>query len=69
MDWRSLVAWAEDGNLAVTGDRLLRFYESLDPRAFEDRQRAIRHLWKTRLTPEPFFRHVLDTVARGEPAP
>lgn len=69
IDWRSLVAWVEDSELAVIGDRLLRFHESLDPRAFEDRQRAIRHLWKTRLTPEPFFRHVLDTVARGEPAP
>ena len=69
IDWHDLVAWVEESELPVIGDRVLRFHESLDPEAFEERQRRIRQVWQTRLMPEPFFVHVLDTVARGEPAP
>lgn len=69
IDWRKLVAWVDESELAVIGDRLLDFHASLTPGDFEDRQREIRNLWEARLLPIPFFRHVLDTVARGEPAP
>lgn len=69
IDWRSLVAWVEDSELATIGDSIVRFHDSLAREPFEERQRAIRRVWETRLTPVPFFRHVLETVARGAPAP
>ena len=69
IDWRNLLAWVEDRDLPSIGEHLIRFHESISPEEFDERQRRIRSLWESRLLPIPFFRHVLDTVARGRPAP
>jgi len=69
IDWRRLVAWGEAGDPAAIADALLRFHASLDADAFRERQEELRRLWENRLVPVAFFTHVLDTVARGDPAP
>lgn len=69
IDWRRQTVWVEDRDLARIGDSLADFHAAIPPEAFLDLQRANRRLWLDRLRPEPFFRHVLETVARGHAAP
>jgi len=53
--WRDYCVWVEDGDLDRIGDRVLEFHESLDNGEFEERQRACRRLWETRISPQGFF--------------
>ena len=69
IDWRRQTVWVEDRDLANIGQRLTEFHAATSPEAFLDLQQTNRRLWLERLQPEPYFRHVLDKVARGLPAP
>lgn len=69
IDWKRLTVWVEDSALSSAGQRVADFHESTDPEAFVNLQRRIRRLWEDRLTPIPYFRHLLETVASGAPAP
>jgi hypothetical protein len=69
IDWKRQTVWVEDRDLARIGDVLAGFHAATSPEAFIDLQRANRRLWLDRLRPEPYFRHVLETVARGHAAP
>lgn len=69
IDWRRQTVWVEDRDLANIGQRLAEFHAATSPEAFLDLQQANRRIWLERLQPEPYFRHVLETVARGQPAP
>jgi hypothetical protein len=69
IDWRRQTVWVEDRDLARIGDKLAAFHDAISPEAFLDLQRENRRIWLDRLRPEPYFRHVLETVARGQPAP
>jgi hypothetical protein len=69
IDWRRHTLWIEDHDLPSIGDHIIDYHARITTEEFADRQRQARRLWETRLTPEPYFRHVLDTVARGAPAP
>lgn len=69
IDWKRQTVWVEDRDLARIGDALADFHAAISPEAFLDLQHQNRRLWLDRLRPEPYFRHVLETVARGQPAP
>jgi hypothetical protein len=69
IDWKAHTLWVEDSDLPQIGDRVTAGHAAIPAEEFEERQRANRRLWETRLKPEPFFAHVLATVAAGQPAP
>lgn len=69
IDWKRQTVWVEDRDLPRIGDSLADFHDAISPEAFFALQRENRRIWLDRLRPEPYFRHVLDTVARGDPAP
>jgi Exostosin family len=54
-DWRDYCVWVDEGDIDRIGDRVLEFHESLDAGEFEERQRACRCLWETKISPEGFF--------------
>lgn len=55
IDWRDHCVWVEEDEIDRLGDRVLEFHEALDEAEFEERQRACRQLWETRIRPEGFF--------------
>ncbi len=55
IDWRDYCVWVAADDLDRIGDRVIEFHESLDESAFEERQRACRNLWETRISPQGFF--------------
>lgn len=69
VDWRSRTLWVEAGDLHAIGDRVVTGHGARSPDEFERLQADNRDFWRRRLTPEPFFAHVLETVAAGRPAP
>jgi hypothetical protein len=69
IDWNALTVWIEDAEVPSIGDRVLDFHRRTDADAFTELQRRVRRVWETRLTPEPWFRHVLEVVASGARAP
>jgi hypothetical protein len=69
IDWKAHTLWVEDSDLPQIGDRVTAGHAAIPAEEFEERQRANRRLWETRLKPEPFFAHALATVASGQPAP
>jgi hypothetical protein len=69
INWKEHTVWVEDSELPRIGDRVLAFHNRIDPEEFHNLQRRNRQLWENRLQPEPYFRHVLETVAKGGKAP
>ena len=69
INWKEHTVWVEDSELPRIGDRVLAFHNRIDPEEFHDLQRRNRQLWENRLQPEPYFRHVFETVANGGKAP
>lgn len=69
IDWKAHTLWVEDRDLSRIGDLVVAGHAGRSPEEFERLQAANRTLWLERLTPEPFFAHVLNTVASGQPAP
>lgn len=67
--WKRQAVWVEDRDLPHLGDTLADFHAAISPEEFHDRQAENRSLWLDRLRPEPYLRHVLEMVARGQPAP
>jgi hypothetical protein len=55
VDWRDHCVWVEEDEIDVIGDRILAFHESVSDAEFEERQRACRRLWETRIAPQGFF--------------
>lgn len=55
IDWRAHCVWVDSSEIDRIGDRVLEFHESLDEAEFEERQRACRELWETRISPQGFF--------------
>lgn len=55
IDWHDYCVWVDEHDIERIGDRVLEFHESLDDGEFEARQRACRHLWETRISPQGFF--------------
>jgi hypothetical protein len=55
IDWRDHCVWVEEDEIDVIGDRILAFHESVNDTEFEERQRACRRLWETRISPQGFF--------------
>lgn len=69
IDWKAHTLWVEDTDLRQLGSRVVAGHDRRSPEDFLRLQSANRNLWQERLTPEPFFAHVLDTVAAGKAAP
>lgn len=69
IDWRKHMVWVEETDLASIGGTLADFHDRLTSGDFEQLQQANRHLWETRLRPEPFFRRVIGALAAAERAP
>lgn len=69
IDWQRQTVWVEESELPRIGAAVAAFHEAISPEEFLALQRQNRRIWLDRLRPEPYFRHVLDTVARGSPAP
>jgi hypothetical protein len=67
--WRDHVIWVEDHELGHIGDRVVFDHSSRSPEDFRRLQMSNRDLWERRLRPEPFFAHVIESVAAGRPAP
>jgi hypothetical protein len=55
IDWREYCVWVDGDEIDRIGDRVLEFHESLDDAAFDERQRACRRLWESKISPEGFF--------------
>jgi hypothetical protein len=69
INWRSHMAWIEEGQIGFIGSVLKKFHESISAERFMEIQASNRRLWDERLRPEPFFRRVLSALAAGERAP
>lgn len=68
IEWRDYCVWVDSAEIDEIGDRVLEFHESLDEAEFEERQRAARRLWETRLSPEGFFASFHRHFEQGSPA-
>jgi hypothetical protein len=55
INWSNYCVWVDEDDVNQIGDRVLEFHESLSDAEFEERQRAARRLWETRICPEGFF--------------
>jgi len=69
IDWHAHTLWCEAADLDRIGDVVVAGHQARSGEEFLRLQRANRLLWEQRLKPEPFFAHVLATVAAGQPAP
>ena len=69
INWKDHTVWVEDSEVPRIGERVRDFHDRIAPEEFQDLQRRNRGLWENRLQPEPYFRHVLETVAKGGKAP
>jgi hypothetical protein len=69
IDWRTHLLWVEDSDLPCIGEKILFAHNRNDADAFQEMQARNRRMWQERLRPEPFFRHVLETLAKGGVAP
>jgi hypothetical protein len=67
--WKTIMPWIEHEDIPSIGDRLLRFHNQMDEAGFRDKQLELRALWEARLTPIPYFTHILQAVASGKSAP
>jgi hypothetical protein len=63
IDWKRYCVWVDESDVGRIGDRVAAFHASLQPREFEDRQRACRTLWETHLSPQGFFAHFHEHFA------
>lgn len=63
LDWRSLIPWVDESELAAIGDRVAAFHAALGPDGFRERQRECRRLWEERLSPEGFYRSLAPRLA------
>lgn len=69
LPWKTMMPWIEQENIESIGDRLLHFHNQLDEQEFRVKQLELRAIWESRLTPIPYFTHILRSVASGKPAP
>jgi hypothetical protein len=69
IDWKAHMLWCEADDLDRIGSVVAAGHAGRSPDDFRRLQQANREFWERRLKPEPFFTHVLETVAAGRPAP
>jgi hypothetical protein len=62
--WRDHCVWVDEGSLASIGDRVAAFHESLGKGEFVELQRECRRFWEDYLSPEGFFGHFHEHLAR-----
>lgn len=55
VDWREHCVWVDEAKIDQIGEQVLAFHESVGDAEFEERQRACRELWETRISPQGFF--------------
>jgi len=69
IDWKRHMVRVDAADIGRIGDLFADAHASCEEGRFEELQRSNRRLWEDWLRPEPFFAHVLDSVAAGRPAP
>jgi len=69
IDWKAHTLWVDAADLGHIGDLVVAGHEARPTDEFRGVQEANRDLWQRRLRPEPFFVHVIESVAAGRPAP
>lgn len=55
IEWREHSVWVDESDIERIGDLILEFHESVGESEFEERQRACRDLWESRISPQGFF--------------
>ena len=58
LDWRSLLAWCDVGELKSIGDRVRAFGARLDDKAFARQQETLRDVWTSHCSPLGFVRQL-----------
>jgi hypothetical protein len=69
IDWKAHSLWVETDDPTCIGDAVVAGHAARLADDFVRLQKSNRVLWQQRLMPVPFFVHVLETVAAGQPAP
>jgi hypothetical protein len=64
IDWRDYVVWVDESEVERAGEIVTAFHERLSDSEFEELQRACRRLWEERISPQGFFAHLDDHLAR-----
>lgn len=60
IDWRKHVVWVEESGMDQAGEVLAEFHRNLSDEEFIQLQRANRQLWLDYLSPQAFFRRILE---------
>ena len=63
-DWRAHCIWVDESDLDDIGDRVAQFHDAIGEDEFAELQRACRRFWEQYVTPEGFFAHFHDHLAR-----
>ena len=61
-EWKKLAIWCPASDIESAGARVAAFHAALTPQDFIDSQRACRHFWAERLSPEGFFAHMAEML-------
>ncbi|MFN8528519.1 MAG: exostosin family protein [Anaerolineae bacterium] len=58
VDWKSLMVWVEQSDIARIGERVLAFHNALSPNDYVDLQARIHQAWEEWLSPHGFYQHL-----------
>ncbi len=68
LDWRSIVVWIDERDIAAVGERLKAAHHDMGPRGFEERQRFCRRFWLETLTPTVYWDRQLTRLNARPPS-